>query len=53
VNSGERTSGRASPHEDLASRLEVLNGLLNALTDVLDIREVFNNVSQVGEQGEL
>jgi len=31
----------------LASRLEILNGSRNTLTDVLDIREVFDRVSQV------
>ena len=45
MNSGERTSSR--PHEDLASRLEILSGLLNTLTDVLDVREVFDRVSQM------
>lgn len=40
VNSGEHASSRPTQHEDLASRLEILNGLLNALTDVLDIRDV-------------
>lgn len=47
MSSGERTSGRPTQHEDLASRLEILNGLLSTLTDVLDIREVFDRVSQV------
>ena len=47
MNSGERTSGRPTPDKDLASRLEILNGLLNTLTDVLDIRDVFDHVSQV------
>jgi hypothetical protein len=47
VNSGERTSGRPTPDKDLASRFEILNGLLNTLTDVLDISEVFDHVSQV------
>src|SRR5262252_8155875 len=47
VNSGKRTSNRPAQHEDLASRLEIINGLLNTLTDVLDIREVFDRVSQV------
>ena len=45
VNSGKRTSNRPAQHEDLASRLEIINGLLNTLTDVLDIREVFDRVS--------
>jgi len=47
VNSGERGSTPARPHEDLAARLEILNGLLNTLTDVLDIRDVFDQVSQL------
>ena len=47
MNSGERTSSRPTQLEDLASRLEILNSLLNTLTDVLDIREVFDRVSQV------
>jgi len=50
VNPPERVSSRPSPHGDLASRLEVLNGLLNTLTDVLDVREVFDQVSQVVQQ---
>jgi hypothetical protein len=32
---------------NLASDLEVLDGLLNTFTDVLDIREVFERVSQL------
>ena len=32
---------------DLASDLLVLDGLLSTLTDVLDIREVFDRVSQL------
>ena len=47
MNPPERVSGRPTPHGDLTSRLEVLNGLLNTLTDVLDVREVFDRVSQV------
>src|SRR6516225_1803922 len=50
MNPGESVSGRPTPHGDLASRLEVLNGLLNTLTDVLDVREVFDRVSQVVKQ---
>jgi len=34
----------------VASRLEILNGLLNTLTDILDIREVFTRVSEVVQQ---
>jgi len=47
VTSGERASGRPVQQRDLAASLEILNGLLNTLTDVLDIREVFDRVSQV------
>src|SRR5215467_7428609 len=50
VNPPERNSGRPTPQGDLASRLEALNGLLNTLTDVLDVREVFDRVSQVVQQ---
>jgi len=35
------------PEVDLAARLEILNGVLNELTDVLDVREVFERVSNV------
>lgn len=38
---------RQMPEVDLAARLEILNGLLNELTDVLDVREVFERVSNV------
>jgi transcriptional regulator with GAF, ATPase, and Fis domain len=47
VDSGGHSSGRPPQECDLASRLEILNGLLNTLTDVLDIREVFDRVSEV------
>ena len=47
VDSGGQTSGRPPQQRDLAANLEVLNGLLNTLTDILDIREVFDRVSQV------
>lgn len=47
MNSGEHGSIRPRPLEDLAARLEILNGLLNTLTEVLDIREVFDQVSQL------
>jgi GAF domain-containing protein len=47
VNSGERPSSWPTQQGDLASRLEILNGLLNTLTGVLDIREVFDRVSHV------
>jgi transcriptional regulator with GAF, ATPase, and Fis domain len=47
VDSGGHSSGRPAQTRDLASRLEILNGLLNTLTDVLDIRDVFDRVSEV------
>jgi len=47
VDPGVPPSGRPAQQGDLASRLEILNGLLNTLTDVLDIREVFDRISQV------
>jgi GAF domain-containing protein len=40
-------SSRPAQELDLAARLEILNGLLNTLTDVLDVREVFELVSNV------
>ena len=46
VDFRERASDRPA-QGDLASRLEILNGLLNTLTDILDIRKVFDRVSQV------
>jgi pimeloyl-ACP methyl ester carboxylesterase len=47
MESGGHASGRPADRRDLASNLEMLDGLLNTLTDVLDIREVFDRVSQV------
>lgn len=47
MDSDGHASSRRAEQRDLASRLEILNGLLNTLTDVLDIREVFDQVSQV------
>jgi len=47
MRAGDHLSDRATQHHDPASRLEILNGLLNPLTNVLDIREVFDRVSQV------
>jgi len=44
---GELPSDRAARFRDLASDLEVLDGLLSTLTDVLDIRKVFDRVSKV------
>src|SRR5215468_8993327 len=43
-------SDRPAQQPDLASNLETLDGLLNTLTDVLDIREVFERVSQLVQQ---
>ncbi len=43
----DHPSERPPQQQDLASRLEILNGLLNTLTDVLDIREVFDRVAQL------
>jgi hypothetical protein len=43
---GDRASERSARPRDLGSDLEVLDGVLNTLTDVLDIREVFDRVSQ-------
>ena len=47
MDSDGHASSRRAEQRDLGSRLEILNGLLNTLTDVLDIREVFDHVSQV------
>lgn len=47
MGSDTHTSGRPARQRDLASSLGTLNGLLNTLTDILDIREVFDQVSQV------
>jgi transcriptional regulator with GAF, ATPase, and Fis domain len=47
MGSGGRTCGRPVHLRDLSSDLEVLDGLLNTLTDVLDIREVFDRISQL------
>ena len=47
MGAGDHLSERPAQQHDLASRLEILNGPLNTLTDVLDIREVFDRVSQV------
>jgi transcriptional regulator with GAF, ATPase, and Fis domain len=44
---GEPPSDRTSRSRDLASDLAVLDGLLSTLTDVLDIREVFDRVSKI------
>jgi hypothetical protein len=42
---GDHLSDRPPPQHDLAPRLEILNGLLDTLTDVLDIGEVFDQVA--------
>ncbi|HWY57091.1 MAG TPA: sigma 54-interacting transcriptional regulator [Terriglobales bacterium] len=47
MDSEGHAPSRRSELPDLALRLENLNGVLNTLTDVLDIREVFDQVSQV------
>ena len=49
MDSGGHRSSRPQQQGDLASRLEALNGLLNTLTDVLDIREVFGRVSELAQ----
>jgi len=46
VMSDGHTSDRPAHSRDLASDIEVLELLLNTLTDFLDIREVFDHVSQ-------
>jgi two-component system response regulator HydG len=43
-------SRRASALEERAKNLEVLDGLLNTLTGVLDIREVFDRVSEIARR---
>jgi len=50
MESREPVTGRPARQGDLASRLEMLNGLLGTLTDVLEIREVFDQVSQLVQQ---
>ena len=45
--SGGHASDRSGRPREVASDLEVLDGLLSTLTDVLDIREVFDRVSQL------
>lgn len=47
MDADEHASSRQGEQRDLASRLETLNGLLNTLTDVLDIRDVFDQVSEL------
>ena len=43
-------SRRASALEERAKNLEVLDGLLNTITGVLDIREVFERVSEIARR---
>jgi transcriptional regulator with GAF, ATPase, and Fis domain len=43
-------SRRASALEERAKNLEVLDGLLNTITGVLDIREVFDRVSEIARR---
>jgi hypothetical protein len=38
MDSEGHAARRRSEHRDLALRLEILNGVLNTLTDVLDIK---------------
>src|SRR5262252_1695298 len=47
MGSAGPASDRSARPRDVASDLEVLDGLLSTLTDVLDIREVFDRVSQL------
>src|SRR5215471_15610908 len=47
MGSGGDASDRSAHPRDVAADLEVLDGLLSTLTDVLDIREVFDRVSQL------
>jgi two-component system response regulator HydG len=43
-------SRRASALEERAKNLEVLDGLLNTITGVLDIRDVFDRVSEIARR---
>src|SRR5215471_10712781 len=47
MGSAGHASDRSAHPRDVASDLEVLDGLLSILTDVLDIREVIDRVSQL------
>src|ERR1051326_8948007 len=47
MGQGSDLPDRLGRPRDLAADLQVLDGLLNTLTDVLDIREVFDHVSKV------
>ena len=44
---GDPPTNRAVRPRDIASDFEVLDSLLSTLTDVLDIRQVFDRVSEV------
>ena len=46
-NGDRRLSNRPHREQDLSSDMKVLDELLDTLTDILDIREVFDRVSQV------
>jgi transcriptional regulator with GAF, ATPase, and Fis domain len=41
---------RASALEERAANLDMLDGLLNAITGVLDVREVFERISDIGNK---
>ena len=47
MNPDRATSGRPKRNQDVSTDLMVLDGLLNTLTEVLDMREVFDRVSQL------
>jgi hypothetical protein len=47
MNADRASSGRPKRSQDLSADLLVLDGLLDTLTEVLDIREVFDRVSQL------
>jgi transcriptional regulator with GAF, ATPase, and Fis domain len=41
---------RTAALQERAANLEMLDGLLNALTDVLDVRDVFDRISAIGNK---
>ena len=47
MNSDRATSGRPPRDQEVSGDLLVLDGLLNTLAEVLDMREVFDRVSQL------
>src|SRR5215471_11382429 len=47
MGSGGDASDRSAHPRDVAADLEVLDAMLSTLTDVLDIREVFDRISQL------